>query len=53
MINVVNTALRSSMYCHKEELYLHFGDQNRDRGVGGEQAGLKNLLSHTAARNFF
>ena len=61
MINVVNTALRSSMYRHKEQSYLHSGDRNRDRGAvcrvggggGGEQAGLKNLLIRTAARKFF
>ena len=56
MINVVNTALRSSMYRHKEELYLHFGDQNRDRGVVcrvGGASWLKKFVELHSSEKFF
>ena len=62
MINVVNTALRSSMYRHKEQSYLHFGDRNRDRGAvcrvgggggGGGASQLKKFVEQHSGEKIF
>ena len=59
MINVVNTALHSSMYRHKEQSYLHFGDRNRDRGAvcrvggGGGASRLKKFVEPHSGEKFF
>ena len=55
----MNTALRSSMYRHKEQSYLQFGDRNRDCGAvcrvgeGGASRLKKFVEPHSGEKNFF